>query len=108
MTIPTAACAPWRDGASIRCGRSCCAYERENHGCDAAGADWADTYVSSKILRKLKKIAPREPTILMGVAPACQRTVRVCYIRGSVSATNRLKCSVWSLVSSQSFPHLCK
>src|SRR5688500_11887660 len=84
--IPTTACAPWRDGASARCGRSYCACERENHECGSDGADWADTCVSSKILRKLKKIATREPTILMGVAPACQRTVRVCYIRASVSS----------------------
>src|SRR5687768_601814 len=74
MTIQSAACAPSGGGASTRCAHFSSAYERGIHECGAAGADSVDTYVSSKILRKLKNFATREPTILMGRAPACQRT----------------------------------
>jgi hypothetical protein len=49
----------------------------------------------------LEENAKREPTILMGRVPACQRTLGVCYSRGSGRST-------WNLVSSQTFPHLCK
>lgn len=74
MTTQTTACGPSHDGASTRCARSWSACGRETHECGADGAGSVDTYVSSKILRELKNFATREPTILMGVAPACQRT----------------------------------
>ena len=74
MTIRSAACAPSDGGASTRCAHFSSACGRGSHECGGAAADSVDTYVSSKILRKLKNFATREPTILMGGAPACQRT----------------------------------
>ena len=102
------ACGPSRDGASTRCARSWSPCERETRECGADGADSVDTYVSSKILRKLKNFATREPTILMGVAQACQRTPAYATFALPFATRKRRGQCVWYLVSSQSFPHLCK
>jgi hypothetical protein len=78
MTKPSTACDLLRDGASGLSAHSWSACGREIRGCGGVAAGSADTYVSSKILRKLEKKAPREPIILMGLIPACQRTARLC------------------------------
>ena len=65
---------PRHVGASAPGARSSWPCGREIHACGGGGGGWVDTYDSSKILRKLKNSATCEPTILMGVAPACQRT----------------------------------
>ena len=73
-TLQIIVCVLLRGDASALCAHSWSPCGREIHESGAGPACSADTYVSSKILRKLKNFATREPTILMGVAPACQRT----------------------------------
>src|SRR5215203_5290595 len=90
---------PSRDGVSKRSGRSLSTCERESHECGGGAAYSVDTYVSSKILSKLKNLATLEPTILMGVAPACQRTCAYAtfgaFIRTSARA-QVMRYGIWS------------
>ena len=107
-TKQSVVCALSRGGASGRCGRSWSACGRGIHGCAGGDAGWADTYASSKILRNSQNFATREPTILMGAIPACQRTAPYATVAARPKPAAGQERPVWNLVSSQSFPHLCK